>query len=58
MPWSPQTVMSQRLEFVHAVLHRAPGESIIDICRRVGISEKTGHKWLTRFGSVRSDAQL
>jgi transposase InsO family protein len=52
MPWSPQTVMSQRLEFVHAVLHRAPGESIIDICRRVGISEKTGHKWLTRFGDA------
>jgi putative transposase len=52
MPWPTQTPMSQRLEFIHAVLHRAPGESIIDICRQIGISEKTGHKWLTRFGDA------
>jgi transposase InsO family protein len=44
--------MSQRLEFVHAVLHRTPGESIVDICRQLGISEKTGHKWLKRFGEA------
>lgn len=48
MPWPTQTPMSQRLEFVHAVLHRAPGESIVDICPQIGISEKTGHKWLQR----------
>ena len=52
MPWSTQTPMSQRLEFVHAVLHRAPGESIVDLCRQIGISEKTGHKWLKRFGDA------
>lgn len=52
MPWSTHTPMSQRLEFVHAVLRRAPGDSIVDICRRTGISEKTGHKWLTRFGDA------
>ena len=43
--------MSQRLELVEAVVHRAPGQSIRDICRRVGISERIGHKWLTRFGA-------
>jgi putative transposase len=52
MPWPTHTPMSQRLEFVRAVLHRAPGDSIVDICRRTGISEKTGHKWLTRFGDA------
>ena len=56
MPWPTQTPMSQRLEFIHAVLHRAPGESIIDICRQIGISEKTGHKWLTRFGDAQTNS--
>ena len=52
MPWHPYTPMSQRLEFVRAVLHRSPGERIVEICRRAGISEKTGHKWLQRFGAA------
>jgi len=52
MPWPTQSPMSQRLEFVRAVLHRAPGESILTICRQIGISEKTGHKWLKRFGEA------
>ena len=51
MPWRSESLMSQRLEFVEAVLHRAPGQSICDICRRVGISERVGHKWLARFGA-------
>src|SRR5690348_12646310 len=50
MPWQTHSLMSQRLEFVHAVLHRSPGQSIRDVCRATGISEKTGHKWLKRFG--------
>ena len=28
-----------------------PGESIVDVCRATGISEKKGHKWLQRFGT-------
>lgn len=51
MPWRSESLMSQRLEFVEAVVHRAPGQSIRDICRRVGISERVGHKWLARFGA-------
>jgi transposase InsO family protein len=43
--------MSQRLEFIEAVLHRAPGQSIRELCRAVGISERVGHKWLKRFGA-------
>src|SRR4051812_27302945 len=50
MPWTPHSLMSQRLEFIRAVLHRSAGQSIRDICRTVGISEKTGHKWLQRYG--------
>jgi len=51
MPWRTDSLMAQRLEFIEAVLHRHPGESIREVCRRVGISERTGHKWLTRFGA-------
>lgn len=51
MPWQTESTMSQRLEFVHAILHRAPGTSIRDVCRTTGISERVGHKWLARFGA-------
>src|SRR5262245_1940449 len=51
MPWRSESLMSQRLEFVQAVLHRAPGQSIRDVCRATGISERVGHKWLARFAA-------
>lgn len=51
MPWTPTSLMSERLEFVRAVLHRSAGQSIRDICRATGITEKTGHKWLARYGA-------
>lgn len=41
--------MSQRLAFVNAVLHRAPGETIKSVAAAFGISERIGHKWLNRF---------
>lgn len=50
MPWRTDSLMSQRLEFIEAILHRSPGQSIRDVCRAVGISERVGHKWLKRFG--------
>ena len=56
MPWFIESVMSQRLEFVRAVLHRPPGQSIRDVCRATGITEKTGHKWLARYGAGGPDA--
>ena len=51
MPWQTESLMTQRLEFVQAVLHRAPGQSIRALCAVAGISEKTGHKWLARFAT-------
>ena len=39
--------MTQRLAFISACLNRS--ESILEICDRFGISEKTGYKFLKRF---------
>lgn len=47
MPWSTQTTMSQRLEFVQ--LASKPGANIRQLCRRYNISPKTGYKWLRRY---------
>lgn len=46
MPWT-ETVTMQRLEFILAC--QSGEETITDICRRYGISRKTGYKWLNRF---------
>ena len=58
MPWRTDSLMSQRLEFIQAVLHRSPGQSIRDVCRAIGISERVGHKWLERYGESRPAARL
>ena len=47
MPWKEVSIMSQRYEFV--TLASAEGASISRLCRRFGISRKTGYKWLRRF---------
>lgn len=47
MPWQESTLMSNRYEFVHLARH--PGANIRELCRRFGISPKTGYKWLKRF---------
>ena len=39
--------MSQRTEFI--ALATAPGANVSELCRRFGISRKTGNKWLRRF---------
>jgi len=46
MPWSEVSVMDLRLEFV--MLARQEGTNMADLCRRFGISRKTGYKWLAR----------
>lgn len=46
MPWRESTLMSERSEFV--VFARAPGANVSELCRRFGISRKTGYKWLQR----------
>jgi transposase InsO family protein len=46
LPWSQVTVKDQREEFVRLACQ--PGANISQLCRRNGISRKTGYKWLNR----------
>ncbi len=47
MPWKEVTTMSLRTEFIHlAELDKA---NIRQLCKRFGISRKTGYKWLKRY---------
>jgi transposase-like protein len=39
--------MSERLEFIQFAV--ADNANIRDLCRRYGISPKTGYKWIARF---------
>lgn len=46
MPWTESTPMSQRQEFV--TLAQQESVCFAELCRRFGISRKTGYKWLSR----------
>src|SRR5436305_435604 len=54
MPWSTHTPMSQRLEFV--VLATRAVIAFSELCRRFGVSRKTGYKWLNRYKIGGQDA--
>ena len=47
MSWRKVTIMSQRIEFVKMALQE--GTNISELCRRFGISRKTGYKFLNRY---------
>src|SRR5438046_904248 len=47
MPWRTTTPMSQRYEFV--ILAEQAGLAMKELCRRFGISRKSGYKWLQRY---------
>ena len=47
MPWKETCPMHQRLQFIAAI--DESDESFSEICRRFGISRKTGYKWLSRY---------
>lgn len=49
MPWQEVSTMSLREEFVH--LASAEASNLRELCRRFGISPKTGYKWLKRFAA-------
>ena len=49
MAWKDVSVMSQREEFV--VLASADGSNVSELCRRFGVSRKTGYKWLSRYAA-------
>lgn len=46
MTWKVSDSMSQKREFVE--LARAEGANVSELCRRFGVSRKTGYKWLRR----------
>ena len=46
MSWETKTVMEQREQFVAEV--REGRETVSDLCRKYGISRKTGYKWINR----------
>lgn len=50
MPWQEVDTMSLRKEFV--MLASLPGANRRELCRRFGISPKTGYKWLARYASA------
>ena len=54
MPWQIPTLMSQRYEFV--LLASQAGVNIRQLCRRFGISAKTGYKWLNRYEAGGAEA--
>jgi transposase InsO family protein len=51
MPWQESTPMSQRCEFVG--LAQTQTIALAELCRRFGISRKTGYKWLGRAQDLR-----
>jgi len=46
MPWHQESVMSQKLGFIRVV---EVWPVMTEVCRRFGISRKTGYKWLRRY---------
>jgi transposase InsO family protein len=47
MPWKETSVPDERMRFVLACLDSA--DSVAALCRRFGVSRRTGYKWLTRY---------
>ena len=50
MPWKVSETMSLRSEFV--VLADNEGSNLAELCRRFGISRKSGYKWIGRFSQA------
>lgn len=49
MPWQEVSIMSQRREFI--MFAQAEEANLSALCKRYGISRKTGYKWLRRAGT-------
>lgn len=49
MPWKDTRPMDERLRFITLV--NESDDSFADICRQLGISRKTGYKWVSRYES-------
>jgi transposase InsO family protein len=55
MPWQEYSIMQQRQDFV--AMAGLEGVSVAELCRRFGISRKTGYKWLTRAAAGETGVQ-
>ena len=47
MPWMECSMVSQREELVKLAV--VEGANVAELCRRFGVSRKTGYKWLSRY---------
>jgi len=47
LPWQETSPVKERLKFLEACI--AEEDSMTELCRRFGISRKTGYKWLDRY---------
>lgn len=59
MPWEETGAMRERMEFV--VMAKQGEMSVSELCRRFGVSRKTGYKWLERYresGSLKGLEEL
>jgi len=48
MPWKETCRMEERARFVHA-FEAEEEPTLSEVCRRFGVSRKTGYKWLERY---------
>ena len=56
MPWKDTSIESERLQFIER--HNAGEESVAELCRRSGISRKTGYKIIGRYEAYGDDGLL
>lgn len=49
MPWKETCPMEERIRFVHAFEDEEEEPTLAAVCRRFGVSRKTGYKWLERY---------
>ena len=47
MAWRAVSAVGQRCEFCELAV--VEGANVSELCRRFGISRKTGYKWLERY---------
>jgi len=50
MPWKTRSLLEARQRFVQTVLRGL--QSVAQLCRDFGVSQKTGFKWLNRFRAL------
>lgn len=48
MPWVSRSPVNERMQFV-LDWEKSPDENFSALCRRYGVSRRTGYKWLDRF---------